>query len=253
MEVELWKLASFVVGGLLAGAVDSIGGGGGLISVPLLLGFGLDPASAFGTNKAQAIFGTTTAARHYVRSGVADLQECRLGIAFAIAGSGIGAWSVSYLDAAVLKPMVPALLIGFALFLLVRPRYGVEPAPPRMSRSSFYPLFGFLLGFYDGFFGPGTGTFWVFALTGLLGRDLRQATGQTKIFNATSNLVALGMFVMAGKVVWIVAASMALGQLAGARFGADLVVRRGARFVRPVLLTVALGTSAKLLWELIQI
>lgn len=248
MQLALWQYPVLFGVGLTAGAVDSVAGGGGLIALPALLSLGLPVPLALGTNKFQSTCGSVTATWHYVRSGVVRLRECRLGIALTLIGAFAGAYAVQQIDSRLLAHLVPWLLAAILLYTILRPKIGTEDHPPRMSTGLFFAAFGLGLGFYDGFFGPGTGSFWAIALVLLLGQNFTKATGTTKVMNATSNLASLATFAAAGLVEPRAGLAMAAGQLLGARIGAGLVVTRGARFIRPVFLTMVTLTLARLLW-----
>jgi len=246
MELEPWVYPLLFLAALVAGLVDAIAGGGGLIALPALLTVGLPVPLALGTNKLQAFFGSAAAAVHYARSGVIDWRRCRSGVVWTFIGALAGAWTVQRMDASRLGLLIPWLLAAILVYTVFRPELGRDKRDPRMSANLFWGLAGLGLGFYDGIFGPGTGSFWTFALVLLMGQDFMAATGHTKVMNATSNLAALGLFVMAGQVHWVAGGVMALGQLVGARVGAGLVVKKGTRFIRPVFLTMVALTIGRL-------
>jgi len=235
--------------GLFAGLIDSMAGGGGLITIPVLLGIGMPPQTALGTNKLQGTFGAGSAMLHFARAGAVDLAECTAGILWTAVGAGLGALSVQQLDPAFLRAAIPALLIAIALFMLFSPKLGMDDVRERMGRKAFYFIFGLLIGFYDGFFGPATGAFWALAFVLFLGFNLTRATAYTKVMNFTSNLVSLAFFLASGLVSFPEGIVMGLGQFAGARIGSRLVIRRGSRFIRPVFIAVVVAISAKLLWQ----
>lgn len=244
-----WQLGLLSVAALGAGFVDSIAGGGGLITLPALLGCGLEPQLALGTNKLQASFGSGSATWHFARAGLVDWRACRWGLLLTWAGAAIGTRTVQHLDADFLRIVIPVLLLGLAVFMAVRPALGSRDGPPRMSRRLFDVVFGLGLGFYDGFFGPGTGTFWATAFVLGLGFNLTRATAQTKAMNFASNLAALVFFLAAGQVHWVAGFIMGVCQWLGARLGTRLVVRRGTRFIRPIFLSVVVVLTLKLLYE----
>ncbi len=247
-HLPLWAYPVLFVTGFSAGLVDSIAGGGGIISVPVLLNFGLPPQLALGTNKFQASFGSVAASWRYLRRGLVDLRACRLGILLTLAGALLGAWAVQRIEAHVLEKVIPILLAAIVVYLTFQPQIGLEDRPARLGPVVFYAVFGLGLGFYDGFFGPGTGSFWAIAFVLLCGHNLTRATAHTKVMNATSNLASLALFAAAGLVDLGVGLIMAGGQVAGARLGAGLVVQKGARFVRPAFLAMAGLTILRLLW-----
>lgn len=248
MHLEWWNFPLLFGVGLVAGTVDAVAGGGGLITLPVLLNLGLPVPLALGTNKFQSSFGSVSASVHFLRQGTITLRECRLGIGCTLVGALAGAWAVQRIHAEVLRHVVPWLLAGILVYTLLRPAVGAQDHPPKVAAPVFFTCFGLGLGFYDGFFGPGTGSFWTISLVALLGQNLMRATATTKIMNATSNLASLALFAAAGLVNLPAGLSMAAGQLVGGRIGAGLVVTRGARFVRPVFLTMVALILARLLW-----
>src|ERR1035441_874568 len=245
---SLGRYAILLVTGLVAGFVDTVAGGGGLITLPVLLGLGLPPQDALGTNKFQPSFGSGSATFHYARAGVVDFEDCWRGILFTLIGTSLGALVVLQIDPAFLKQLIPILLVGIVIYLMVKPRVGFVEIQPLMNTGMFYLLFGLGLGFYDGFFGPGTGSFWAVAFMCFLGFNMTKATGYTKVMNFTSNLFSLVIFIAGRRVHYDYGVVMAAGQLIGARFGARAVIQRGARFIRPVFLTVVAALTLKLLY-----
>ncbi|MCW5554097.1 MAG: TSUP family transporter [Verrucomicrobiae bacterium] len=246
---EFWQLALLFATGLVAGFVDSIAGGGGLIAVPVLMGLGLDPKLALGTNKLQATFGAASAAWHYARAGTVDLRDCGRGFALSLCGATLGTLAVQQMDPSFLRRLIPLLLIAVAVYSLAHRRLGAEATPPRMSRGGFDWLFGLGLGFYDGFFGPGTGTFWTMAFMLGLGFQMTRATSYTKVMNFGSNVASLVFFLLGGQVLFVAGLVMGAGQLLGARLGSRMVVRRGTEFIRPVFIAVVLALTLKLLYD----
>jgi uncharacterized membrane protein YfcA len=234
---------------LAAGFVDSIAGGGGLIAIPALLWAGLGPVETLATNKAQAVFGSGTAAVNFIRQGALDLRSTAFAVLCTFLGAASGALLVQRVDGAALERLIPLLLIGFALYFLFSPRGSDLDSHERLGRPAFALTVGLGVGFYDGFFGPGTGTFFAMGYVALLGYSLRRATAHSKLLNLTSNLAALLFFLPGGHIDWTIAAVMALGQAAGAWLGSHLVIRHGAALVRPVLVLASLAISAKLLLD----
>ena len=248
MHLSLWHYLVLFLVGLIAGAVDAVAGGGGLITVPALLNLGLPVPLALGTNKFQSSFGSVSASWHFIERGTVDLRTCRLGILMTLLGALLGAFTVQRIDSEILRHVVPWLLAAILVYTLLRPAIGTQAHPPKMNASLFFVAFGLGLGFYDGFFGPGTGSFWAIALVLLLGQNFTRATAITKVMNATSNVASLALFASAGLVHLGAGLAMATGQIVGGRVGAGLVVTRGARFIRPVFLTMVTLTLARLLW-----
>lgn len=246
---SLWQLGLLFLTGLAAGFVDSIAGGGGLITIPVLLSLGVDPKFALGTNKLQATFGSGSAAWHYGRAGTVDVKECLLGFVMSLIGAALGSLAVQGIDTALLRKSIPILLLAVALYTLLQPRLGYEDVHPRMGRGTFYVLFGLGIGFYDGFFGPGTGTFWAMAFMLGLGFNMTRATGYTKVMNFASNLSSLVFFICAGQVFFTAGLVMGVGQLIGARIGASMVITRGTKFIRPIFICAVLAVTLKLLYS----
>ncbi|HWX19814.1 MAG TPA: TSUP family transporter [Candidatus Binatia bacterium] len=243
------RLTLLFATGVVAGFVDSIAGGGGLITLPVLLSLGLSPQHALGTNKLQATFGSGSAAWHYSGAKAVDLRDCTRGFFFSVAGAALGTLAVQHVDPGFLRRAIPLLLIAIAVYMLVKPQLGAEDIHPRMNRRTFDVLFGLLIGFYDGFFGPGTGTFWTMAFLLGLGFNLTRATGYTKVMNFASNLSSLAFFLCAHKVEFSAGFAMGIGQLLGARIGARMVLVRGTKFIRPVFLAAVLALTLKLLYD----
>ena len=242
---ELLGLLVLIAG--TAGCIDAIAGGGGLLTLPALLWVGLPPVEALATNKLQGSFGTASATLRFLRHGSLDLGALGPAALLTFAGSAAGGWVVSRVDPGALAHLLPALLVAFALYFLFSPRVGDLPSRRRLGLPAFGALAGAGIGFYDGFFGPGTGSFFALAFVALLGYDLRTATAGSKLLNFASNLAALLVFALAGHVVWTVGLAMAVGQWTGAWLGAHLVIRHGARLVRPLLVAVSLLLSLRLL------
>jgi uncharacterized membrane protein YfcA len=243
---EIFIMLFFV--GLLAGFIDSIAGGGGLITLPALLSVGMPPHLALGTNKLQGTFGVCTAAVNFVRKGKVDLKECSLGILATLMGASIGALTIQWLDSQFLSHLVPFLLLFVFIYTVFSRNLGLEETKAKINAPLYYLLFGLVLGFYDGFFGPGTGAFWTASLLILLGYHLTKAVGVTKIMNFTSNLVALVVFSVAGHVHIYVGVTMAAGQVIGARLGSNMAIKKGAGFIRPVFLSIVFLTIIRLFY-----
>jgi uncharacterized protein len=247
--MEWWLYPILFVTALSAGFVDSIAGGGGLITLPVLLNLGMAPQDALGTNKFQATFGSGSAAFHYGQAKLFQWRDCVRGILWTALGALIGSVLVLQVSPVFLKQIIPWLLLVIAIYLLLRPKAGRYDRPPSIPAGMFDFTFGLGLGFYDGFFGPGTGSFWAVAY--LLGRgfNLTRATAYTKVMNFTSNLVSLGVFLFTNHIWFLAGIVMGLGQLAGARLGSRMVLKKGTRFIRPIFITVVLVITCKLLYE----
>jgi len=237
----------FVAGGS-AGLVDAIAGGGGLITVPALLWAGLPAPLALGTNKFQAACGTSVAVWNYARAGLVRWRQVQ-GVALITFGAAIvGALAVTRIDATILRQIIPWLLLAVTVYVLFSPRFGSQSGPARWSPVVFAWLGGGSLGFYDGFFGPGTGSFWTLAFVGLQGVELRNATARTKVVNLASNVASVAVFLLVRQVRFDVGLVMIAGQLLGAYAGSHLVITRGVGFIRAIFLAVVVALTLRLFW-----
>lgn len=251
-DVSPKRIALLAAVALVAGAIDAVAGGGGLLTLPALLWAGMPPHLALGTNKGQSVFGSFAALTRFARGGMIDGPRARVTFPLGLAGSLAGAALVLAVPPAALRPVVLGLLGGAALFMGLR-RPGVArladvPPPPHMAlRAAGIAV---AIGAYDGFFGPGTGTFLIVAFVALLGDGLAHASADAKVVNFASNLAAVGLFAARGTVVWRLALPMAAAQLAGGWLGAHLAIRRGDALVRRAVVAVALALAAKLALDL---
>lgn len=249
--VPLATLVVLALASFGAGFVDAIAGGGGLLTVPALVSAGLPAHFVLGTNKGQAVFGAATSLVSFWRKGALARERVVLGLGAGFLGSLLGALLVLYVRPEPLKPLIAVLLLvalGLVLFSrLLRARAG---ANAHVSNSA--PLFAsiaLVMGAYDGFFGPGTGSLLIAAFVTLMGDTETRASGNSKIVNFASNCAALTIFALNGKVIWSVSLPMALANVAGAWLGARSVFRGGDKLVRAVLVLVVLALSAKILWS----
>ncbi|MCK8344440.1 sulfite exporter TauE/SafE family protein [Erwinia amylovora] len=234
---------------LLAGFIDSIAGGGGLLTVPALLAAGLSPAQALATNKLQSVGGSFSASLYFIRRKAVNLREQRLNIALTFVGSLAGALLVQHVRGDILRQLLPLLVIAIGLYFLLMTRIGEEDRQRRLHGLPFALVAGGCVGFYDGFFGPGAGSFYALAFVTLCGYNLAKSTAHAKVLNFTSNLGGLLLFMLGGKVVWLVGLVMLAGQVCGARLGARMVLSKGQKLIRPMIVIVSAVMSAKLLYD----
>lgn len=239
-------LAFLAIAALLAGFIDAVAGGGGLITIPALLSAGIPPAAALATNKLQGSFGTAMATFTFWRAGQIELKAMAFTVACVFAGAAAGTVAVQVTGAGFMTAVIPVLLVAIALYFLLSPRVGDMEARARMTLPAFSLTVGFAVGFYDGFFGPGTGSFFALGCVALLGMNMRRATANTKLLNFTSNVVSLGVFALGGQIVWQVGLTMAVAQVIGAWAGSHAAIRFGARLVRPLLVVVCLAMTIRL-------
>ena len=247
--VEPKLLALFVVAAFAAGLVDSIAGGGGLVTVPILLASGLDPRIAMATNKGQAAFGAVSSfASFWARDGI-DRKRAPIGFIFGFLGSLAGASALLLIRPEPLRPLFIVLLLLAAGFV-AWPRKPTTGVPHRWAMAAL-PGIGLALGFYDGFFGPGVGTMLIVAFVMTFGDTLTRASGNAKVVNLASNLAALAIFAWRGTVLWKIALPMAAANACGAFVGARLAVKRGDKFVRVVVLIVVAAVVTKMTWQVV--
>ena len=230
----------------LAGVVDAMAGGGGLLTIPALLASGVPPVNALATNKLQSAIGTGSAFATYLRAGHVDLHAFAVPVAGAFLGAIAGATAVQFVDGSFLSALVPLLLIAMGLYMLFAPPMSEADRHARLGRAGLTMLVT-LIGFYDGFFGPGTGSFLTTALVALGGLGLVRAIANTKFINLATNVAALLALVAGGKVLWLLGAAMAGANVAGNQIGARLAIRHAGRGVRPLLVIVSAALAIKLL------
>jgi len=239
------SLVFLVVAAFVAGVVDSIAGGGGLITLPVLLATGLPPHVALATNKGQATFGVVSSFTSFWRRDGLDRDRIPVALLSAAAGSFAGALLVLAVRPGTLKPIVMGLLL-LAAIIVALPRRMRPRVRDWKNPKVVLAVFAFALGSYDGFFGPGTGSLLIVGFTMLFGDTLTRASGNAKTVNLASNIGGLALFAWRGTVVWTIVLPMAAASAAGAFFGARLAIRRGDRFVGVVVLCVVLAVVAKL-------
>jgi uncharacterized membrane protein YfcA len=238
-----------------AGWVDAVSGGGGLVQLPALLVLlpGASPVQVLATNKLASICGTSVAAATYYRKVRPDLRTALPMAGIALAGSALGALCASLIPSEVFRPLVLVLLVVVAAYTLWRPGLGAVQSLRWDGRQHHVAagLGGLGLGFYDGIFGPGTGSFLVFLLVGLLGYSFLQASAKARIVNIGTNVGALIVFIPQGAPMWVLGLAMGACNIAGGWLGAHTAIRRGSAFVRVVFLTVVAGLILKLGYDVL--
>ena len=241
-----------MVAALAAGWIDAVVGGGGLLQLPaLLLVPGISPVQALATNKLGSIFGTTTSALTYYRRAHPDLRTAVPMAGVALASSFAGASVASLLPVSVFKPVIVVVLIGIAIFTLLRPTLGAATALRHTGgrHHGVAVAVGTVIGFYDGILGPGTGSFLVFAMVSLLGYDFLAASAKAKVVNVATNLGALLFFVPGGSVFWGLGALLAAANMLGGYLGSRTATARGSRFIRIAFLVVVTALVARVGWD----
>lgn len=249
MAVDATTLALLAAVALVAGFIDAIGGGGGLLALPSLLLAGLDPVSALATNKLQGTFGTASATHRFWKQGLLKPREHFPEIMAVFVGATLGVLAVAYAPTHLLQAAMPPLLIIIAIYFALSPKLSVDGSNPKLPYGAFAFAVAPAIGFYDGIFGPGTGSFFMLALVSLFGLGIIEATARTKLLNFTSNIAALLIFILGGKIVWTIGLTMGVAQLIGAQLGARLAISNGAKIIRPLLVLVCIAMAIKLLLE----
>ncbi|GAA4017640.1 sulfite exporter TauE/SafE family protein [Allokutzneria multivorans] len=253
--VSVAALAFLCAAAFLAGAIDAIVGGGGLVQLPamLLVMPGGAPIHSLATSKLSSFVGTAAAVGTYVRRTKIDWRSTAPTAVLAFGGSVGGAAFADVLPPGVLNVVVLCALVGVGLYTWRKPEFGAEDAE-RLSRARTLMVMlggGVVIGFWDGLAGPGTGSFLVFLLVGLVGFAFVRASATAKVINTATNLGGLCYFVPAGQVLWGIGLTMALCNLAGSVLGARMAVRRGSEFVRKVFLTVVAALVLSLGWKVV--
>lgn len=248
---EPLTMVALVVAGFLAAFIDSTVGGGGLISTPFFLGMGLPVPYALGTNKVAASMGAAMSVFSFWRAGKISNIAWKICI-FSFIGSAIGAYVVYLLPPTFMKPVIVVLLVAVAIYTYLRKDWGDNPLLKEINSKLLLQsvLLALALGFYDGFFGPGTGSFLIFGFL-FLGFDFVTSAGNAKVLNFMSGIGAVVSFAMSGTVVWSYGLIMGVAMLAGAYCGSRLAIKKGASYVRPLYLLVTTLLIGKQVYELI--
>ncbi len=250
-EVSIEILLVLVAAGFVAGFVDSIAGGGGLIALPAMLLAGVPPLTALATNKVQGFFGAATAAFTYARGGHVELRQQIRPASISFVASIFGALLVSMLPTELIRLFLPILLVGVAGFFALQRGLNDEDRERRMSPLVFSASMVPLIAAYDGLLGPGTGSFFMLAFVSLAGFGILKATAHTKLLNCASNAGALLAFTFVATPWWMTGLAMGVAQIFGARLGAHLAQKIGAKLIKPLLIFTTIAMAAKLIWDLI--
>ena len=237
MEWIIVSLAS-----LLAGFVDAIVGGGGLILLPALFATfaSAPPATLLGTNKAATFWGTSMATWQYSKRVQIPWRAMLPGVAAGFVGSFIGAWAVTQMSPDFLRKLLPLVMVAVLAYTLAKKDLGLQHAPRFSGRTErlITGTIGLVIGLYDGFFGPGTGSFFVFAFVRLLGYDFLNASASAKLLNCATNIAAIALFAAKGHVWWHFAVTLAVANIVGSLLGTHMALKHGTGFVRGIFIVV---------------
>jgi hypothetical protein len=233
------------VAAFVAGFIDTLAGGGGLIALPALMMSGVPPLSALGTNKLQGTMGTATATFMMLRNERVCWDDVKYLMISAFVGAVLGTVAVQFINTEFLTLVIPAVLLLIAVYFLLAPQPVLGLTKPRLSKGKYQNIIVPSIGWYDGMFGPGTGSFFALAGVSLRGHGLIDATAVAKTLNFSTNIASLMVFLLAGKVVWLVGILMMIGQFAGAWGGSHCLFRIHPKYLRLIVVAMCLGMLTK--------
>lgn len=246
MDIGVEAFSFLIVIAFMAGGIDALAGGGGLLTIPALMAAGVPPIAALATNKLQSTIGTGSAVVAFLRAKQLDPRAFALPAAGAFVGSVVGATAVQHINPNFLSAFVPLLLIAMGLYFLLAPKMSAVDRQAKLGRWGLAAVCSGI-GFYDGFFGPGTGSFLVTALVVVGGLGLLRAIANAKLINLATNVAGLIAMIIGGKVLWLLGLSMAAANIAGNQLGTWFALRFGGRGVRPLLVVMSFALTIKLL------
>lgn len=247
------KVILVCIAGFLGAMVDAIVGGGGLITIPALMSTGMSGHLALGTNKFASSMGTISSAYHYYKGGEINFKLLKFLLPLSLVGSAIGVYTVLLIDPAFLKGLIIFMVMIIGIYTLMKKDLGIHDKFKGLTKGKIIlcMILAVVLGFYDGFFGPGTGSFIIFGLIGILGYDFKKASANSKFMNFTSNFTALVLFLINGQILFVYGIPMAICMVLGAKVGAGIAMKKGAKFIKPVFVIVSFLLVVKMLVEMI--
>ncbi|KVD61670.1 TSUP family transporter [Burkholderia ubonensis] len=243
--IGLHTFIFLVVGAACAGFIDSICGGGGLISIPVLLMGGFSPAQAIAANKLQGTLGAVASTQYYLGKKVIDARILRKLAIGAVGGGLLGTLVVNFVGNKFMTYILPVMLIAMAVYFAFSSKVSDVESEPRMALGTIGMTLVPLIGFYDGFFGPGAGTFYMTCLISVAGLAVTQAMAYSRVLNLISNATSLILFIVMGKMVWGAGIAMSIGEVAGVYAGSHLVHKNGVRLVKPLVVLACIAMAAK--------
>jgi len=251
-EISFLNVVFLCLAGFAAAAVDAIAGGGGLINLPAILAAGVPPHYALGTNKFAGSFGAITSAYTFTREGKVFIPLMKYTVPCTLAGSVIGVLTALKIDQGFLQIIILILIFATAIYTIAKKDFGNEDKFRGLTSRNIAQgcIFAFSLGFYDGFFGPGTGSFLIFLFISVYGFDFTIAAGNSKVLNFVSNITSLVMFALNGKIYYMLGIPIGLAMIAGARIGSKVAIKNGTKVIRPIFVTIALVLTVKLLLDI---
>lgn len=251
--MDIYKLIFLCIAGFLAAFVDSIAGGGGIISVPSYMIVGLPTHIALGTNKFAATMGSLTSSINFIRSGNCNFKLLKIVAPFTLIGSILGVKTVLLIDESFLQPLVLILILAIGIYTFFSKSLGEEDNFKGLTNKNLCLsiLLGFSLGFYDGFFGPGTGTFLVFGFINILGLNFLKASANARVLNFVSNISALVTFAISGNINYLIGIPVCIFMILGAKIGTKLAISKGNKIIKPIFITMAMAVAVKMLFQII--
>lgn len=252
-EVDLNVVILLISFGFLAAFVDAVVGGGGLIALPALMFAGLNPAAAVATNKLAGTMGSLTSTISFYRSGQLEIRSVIKYLPLAFVGSLLGAWTVHLINPELLKPLMLIMLAAVAVYTILKKDWGSVATVKNLKFTHLvlFMLLLFIIGFYDGFLGPGTGSFLIFSFL-LIGFDFLKAAGNAKFLNLASNFAGLLMFTYLGQIHYVYGLLMGIAQIAGALVGSRMAIKKGSGFVRILFIIVTITLLTKNAYDYIK-
>lgn len=250
----IYKVIFLCGAGFLAAFVDAIAGGGGLISVPAYFAVGFPAHLTLGTNKFSSSCGAIVSTTSFAKSGKVDRDILKIILPLSFLGAATGVYTVLLIDSTILEPIVLFLILAVGIYSLFSKTIGMEDNFTGITRRNLIlgSIFAFIMGFYDGFFGPGAGSFIIFGLIKIYGFDFVRASGNAKAMNFISNISSLLLFAINGKIYYLMGIPMALFMILGANLGSRLAIREGSNFIKPVFVTMSLAVAGKMIYEIIM-
>lgn len=246
------KITFMCFAGFLAAFVDSIAGGGGLISIPAFLLIGTPVYYTLGTNKFSASCGSFVSSFGFFKSGKLNLKMLKILTPFTLLGAVLGVNTALKINEKFLNTLVLILILFVGIYTVFSKTMGREENFKGLGKKNIFLgiLLAFSLGFYDGFFGPGTGSFLIFGLISIFGFDFVSASGNSKVLNLVSNVTALVLFAINGRIYYAIGIPMAICMILGAKFGTRLALNKGTKLIKPIFVTMSLAVAVKMLYQL---
>ncbi len=253
MTIGILGIVLACIAGFFGAMVDAIVGGGGLITTPALLAIGMPTHLALGTNKFASAMGTISSSYHFYKSGNVNFKMLKYLLPFSLVGSALGVLAVLAIEPDFLRVLIIVLVIFIGAYTFFKKDLGLHDHFTGIDKRKIGLgiALALILGFYDGFFGPGTGSFLIFGLIHIFGYDFKKASANSKLMNLFSNFTAFVLFLINKKILFAVAIPMSISMIIGARVGARLAITKGASFIKPVFVIVSFSLVAKMVMDLL--